>query len=112
MNWWCSQLIQAMCSRGYKIIFVTGREGTPEVIQATNVWLQNNFCEQWLGINTAIYFREAYDYREDYIIKKEIYYNNIKSDYDILFVVDDRKQVVDMWRGLNLTVLQCAEGNF
>ena len=36
------------------------------------------------------------------------------SDFedDVLFVVDDRQKVVDMWRDLGLVVLQPAPGNF
>ena len=43
---------------------------------------------------------------------KEIYDNELKGKYNIKFIVDDRDQVVKMWRSLGLTVLQCAEGNF
>lgn len=50
-------------------------------------------------------------HEEDYNIKDEIYTNFLQHK-DVLFVVDDRKQVVDMWRSKGLTVLQCAEGNF
>ena len=31
---------------------------------------------------------------------------------NILFAVDDRKRVVDMWRANGITCLQVAEGNF
>jgi hypothetical protein len=31
---------------------------------------------------------------------------------DILFAVDDRQQVVDMWRRNGITCLQCDEGQF
>lgn len=36
----------------------------------------------------------------------------VKGKYDVLFCVDDRKQVTDMWRRNGLICLQCAEGNF
>ena len=52
-------------------------------------------------------------YEKDAKIKFEIYYNHIKPFYDVLFVIDDRKQVVDMWRNVaGLPVAQVAEGNF
>lgn len=31
---------------------------------------------------------------------------------NILFVIDDRDSVVEMWRRNGLTVLQCAKGDF
>lgn len=37
---------------------------------------------------------------------------NIKDKYDVLFAIDDRSSVVDMWRDLGLVCLQCAEGAF
>lgn len=112
LNVWCSELIKAMCNSGCKIVFVTAREGTDDVKKATTSWLQSHFNDQWLELHTAIHFREAFDYRKDYKIKKDIYNNHIKENYEVLFVVDDRKQVVDMWRELGLTVLHCAEGEF
>jgi len=112
LNVWCSELIKSISLSGYKIIFVTGRDGTIEKKHATYSWLRKYFSHQWLELNTVIHFREAHDNRKDYIIKEEIYNNYIKKEYEILFVVDDRKQVVDMWRRIGLTVLQCAEGDF
>ncbi len=45
-------------------------------------------------------------------MKREIYAKYIAPHYDVTFVVDDRKSVVDMWRSCGLVTLQCAEGNF
>lgn len=36
----------------------------------------------------------------------------IKNQYNILYVLDDRKQVVDMWRELGLIVLDVAGHEF
>ena len=35
-----------------------------------------------------------------------------KDGFDPIMAVDDRQQVVDMWRANGLTVLQVDEGNF
>ena len=52
------------------------------------------------------------DYRPDYQVKQEML-NSLKAEgFEVLFTVDDRKQVVDMWRRNGITCLQCAEGNF
>jgi len=56
--------------------------------------------------------RKDNDFRPDEEIKKEIYNNFIKDDYNIFFVLDDRTKVVNMWRSLGLTCLQVADGNF
>jgi hypothetical protein len=56
---------------------------------------------------------KAQEFEKDAKIKHEIYINEIKPNYDVRFVIDDRKQVVDMWRNVaGLPVAQVAEGNF
>jgi len=56
--------------------------------------------------------RETGDFRKDSIIKKEMFDTQIRGFYNIDFVLDDRNQVVEMWRQLGLTCLQVAEGDF
>ncbi|WP_436197642.1 phosphatase domain-containing protein [Piscirickettsia salmonis] len=48
----------------------------------------------------------------DNIIKEEILDRLLSNNKHILFVIDDRRQVVDMWRRRGIVCLQCAEGNF
>ena len=56
---------------------------------------------------------KAQEFEKDAKIKHEIYINQIEPKYDVQFVIDDRKQVVDMWRNVvGLKVAQVAEGNF
>ena len=56
--------------------------------------------------------RKAGDTRKDSIIKKEMFEEYVEDKYKILFVLDDRNQVVEFWRSLGLTCLQVAEGDF
>lgn len=53
--------------------------------------------------------REGGDQRRDSIVKAEIYHRDIEPFYDVLFVVDDRPQVVETWRELGLPVLQVTD---
>lgn len=74
------------------------------------------FTENWLFWNEvrfdAIYMRADNDGRPDHEIKRE-FLDRIRQDYgEVLFAVDDRQQVVDMWRRNGVTCLQCADGNF
>ncbi|MDD4975138.1 MAG: HAD family acid phosphatase [Bacteriovorax sp.] len=105
LNHWCFELMEAMGSRGYKIIFVTGR-GEPWRA-ATESWLKKHMVKY-----EHLYMRGVLDYREDSDVKEEIYLNKIEQNYQVLFVIDDRKSVVDRWRKLELICLQCAPGNF
>lgn len=50
--------------------------------------------------------------RNDAVVKREIFDEFIRDKYNVLFVLDDRDRVVEMWRSLGLKVLQVAEGAF
>ena len=57
--------------------------------------------------------RAADDYRKDDEVKFELYKENVDDKYFIHYVLDDRNQVVDMWRDkCNLTCFQVAPGDF
>ena len=104
INIWCRELINSFKDK-YNIILVTGR--TEEFNDVTLKWLNDNNI-----FYSEIFFRENSDYRDDTIIKKEIYEKSIEPSYIPLFVVDDRNKVVKMWRELGLVCLQCNYGDF
>lgn len=88
-----------------KILIVSGRDGS--CADLTKGWLSLN------GIPfDEFYMRPEGDSRKDAIIKEEIYRNHIENRYNVRFVLDDRDQVVKMWRGLGIPVFQVAEGDF
>lgn len=87
------------------IIIVSGR--TDDGQEKTATWLKK------YGIDYRhLYMRKTKDMRKDAILKQEIYNDLIRDKYNILFILDDRQQVVDMWRSLGLKVFQVAEGDF
>ena len=103
------KLVQALrWDCGYGVIFVSGREDSCRDI--TVEWLYNNFMQDdWFAYE--LYMRKTGDWRKDSIIKREIY-DAYLADKEIAFVLEDRNQVVQMWRELGLTCLQVADGNF
>jgi len=80
-----------------------------DVQDLTVWWLDNNLgWDVWDSIS----LRKNKDFRKDSIVKREMF-ELIKDTHDVLWVIDDRQQVVDMWRkDLGLTVLQVADGKF
>jgi predicted kinase len=88
-----------------KIIIVSGR--TDDGKELTEKWL-NKYQVNY----SNLYMRKTGDTRKDAIIKEEIYREYIAGKYNIKFILDDRNQVVEMWRSLGLTVFQVAEGDF
>jgi predicted kinase len=98
--------------RPLNTIIMTGRENVCDengrtVSDLTQGWLRK------YGINfTDIFIRKEGDHRPDFEVKKEMYDQNIKGEYNVLYVIDDRRQVVDMWREQGLTVLDVARHTF
>jgi len=74
----------------------------PETVQ----WLRDNF----ITYHTLLMRKEG-DSRNDKIVKLELF-GKIRQAGEVLFAIDDRQQVVDMWREEGVTCLQCDYGNF
>lgn len=91
----------------YHLIFCSGR---PERCREDTEWWLQNVCHLSPDGYTLL-MRKDGDYRADYIVKQEILDEHIDKSR-VLFVLDDRQQVVDMWRRNGLTCFQVAEGNF
>lgn len=89
------------------IFIITGREGTPEIIEATKKWLDSNDIKV-----DGLFFRPVKDYSPGAECKKKIYEDNIKGKYNVEFVLDDNYKCVEMWREQGLVCLQPNEGKF
>jgi hypothetical protein len=48
----------------------------------------------------------------DFRVKYDLFSEYIRDKYSVKFVLDDRQQVVDMWRRLGLKCLQVQAGDF
>lgn len=72
--------------------------------------------EQWLVWNEIpferLLMRGDGDFRADFLVKQDIHDQLIYEGKKIEFVVDDRQQVVDMWRRNGVVCLQCDVGGF
>jgi AAA domain len=114
VNLWCKTLIASMELNGLQIVYCSGRGS--EYRGETKRWLQDNDlylqCTNLDDGKEHLYMRERGDHRTDYIVKEIILDFEILTRFTPLFAIDDRKQVVDMWRRRGITCLQCAEGNF
>lgn len=88
----------------YTVIVMSGRDEVcrPE----TEEWL-NNLIQY-----DHLFMRPEGDMRKDSIVKAELFDKYVRNNFDVKFVLDDRNQVVDMWRSMGITCLQVAEGDF
>jgi len=102
----------------YTIIFCTGRpeeyrEPTMKFLEkCVYAYKCDGSEELHLQPSFKLFMRKTDDTRKDSIIKEEIFMDNIKDNYYVEFVLDDRNQVVEGWRSLGLTCLQVAPGDF
>ncbi|TFI60277.1 hypothetical protein E2493_00765 [Sphingomonas parva] len=66
----------------------------------------------WLALHDipydAIYMRPEGDIRADHLVKAEMLQRILDDGYEPVLVIDDRPQVVRMWREHGITTLQCA----
>ena len=100
-----AETVKALAKHGYAILIFSGREDS--CFEMTLRWLKRHKipCEM-------LRLRKTGDRRKDSIVKKEIF-ETVKDKYDIHFALDDRNQMVDMYRQeLNLPCFQVAPGDF
>lgn len=87
-------MVSGLASRGYKIIFLSGRDGVCYV--DTMSWLK-----EYYGHFEMLLMREADDWRKDFVIKEELFWS-IADDYNIVGAIDDRHQVLRLWEELGI----------
>jgi len=96
---------------GYKVIILTGRN--EEHRQVTEEWLEANgipYDELYTRLDSDV--DENGQQLKDAIVKERLYRTHVEPRFNVKFILDDRNQVVDMWRSLGLKCLQVQEGNF
>lgn len=96
--------------KGYKILFVSGRD--EEGREITETWLKTHLTIQNKPIQFELFMRRNKDTRNDSIIKKELYQHNIENIYNVIFWCDDRDRVVKAVRELGIPCFQVAYGDF
>ena len=85
------------------VLIVTARPDREDWRRTTLDWLEVH------GIpHDRIYFRPEGDMRQDHLVKADILQRILDDGYQPVLVIDDRPQVVRMWRDHGITTLQCA----
>jgi hypothetical protein len=97
------RLCNILYASGIKIILCSGR--SDQYRSETVEWMAQQ------GVNYhELLLRRNNDRRSDVVVKREMLAGIDRSQ--ILFVVEDRSGVVEMWRSEGLVCLQCAPGEF
>ena len=89
-----------------KTIVFSGRDGVcrPE----TEKWLEDKMIDY-----DDLFMRAEGDSRNDALVKLELFNKHIRGKYNVLFVLDDRPRVVQMWQDvLGLTVFAIGDQRY
>lgn len=98
------QILVTFFRAGHTVVLCTGRMA--KHLPVTKQWLEKHEIPFH-----RIYSRSDGDFRPDNEVKQDLLYEILK-EFNILFVVDDRDRVVEMWRRNGITCLQCQPGDY
>ncbi|ARB06013.1 hypothetical protein fHeYen901_240 [Yersinia phage fHe-Yen9-01] len=107
-------LLKMLKENGYTIITVSGREsGTKDeplrYKHSTIEWMMAS----GFGLQVSEHYqRQQGDARKDDVVKEEIFRTKIAPNYNVKLAVDDRDQVVEMWRRIGVECWQVNFGEF
>lgn len=97
--------VRSLIEAGEHVTIMSGRDSVCRT--ETLAWLKEH-----LGTELPLFMRPEKDNRPDFLVKHELYRNHIEGNFHVRYVLDDRQQVVDLWRNLGFSCWQVAEGNF
>ena len=100
-----AHIVRTYAGIGVAVILMSGRESRFK--RPTEQWLAKHSIP-----HKALHMRRSKDFRKDAVVKTELFDAHIRGQYEVLFVLDDRDQVVEMWRAMGFTCLQVAPGDF
>ena len=99
------KMAQLFTDDNFNIVIFSGRSDKTK--HTTLDWLTHNK----VPFNKLVMRDRVRHFMPDNDLKKQLLDEHVDID-DVFLVVDDRQQVVDMWRSLGLNVFQVDDGNF
>lgn len=107
------ELSKMFDKQGYQIIVVSGRESGTKEEPMKYYYMTRKWVEDLAGVPLVMQCqREQGDSRSDMIVKEEIFWDKIAPHFDVKLAVDDRAQVVEMWRRIGVECWQVDHGDF
>jgi hypothetical protein len=94
-------LAKILKDNGFKILVFSGRDSVCR--NETMEWLDKHGVEY-----DELRMRKEGDVRKDVLVKKE-FYDELKFDYEIIYAVDDRPQVAELWFQEGLCLLKVGD---
>jgi predicted kinase len=99
-------VVQTFLAQGRHVVVMSGRDQSCE--QETRAWLDKH-----VAVGLPLHMRPAGDNRPDNLVKYDLFSEHIAGKHSVDLVMDDRDQVVNLWRRqLCLPTFQVADGDF
>lgn len=122
-NWPVIKTVLAMYAQGYEIIFMSGRDSKyrEQTIRFIEKYCIDPLATAFVNVGAIValkpisyqlHMRSQGDMRKDSIVKQELFDAHVRDKFNVLFVLDDRNQVVDFWRSVGIPTFQVAPGAF
>ena len=108
VNKWCHDLMDMLSSTGIRPVLITARKGSSKIKQQTSDWFWKYTSIGTIRREHTYWVREADDYRPDTELKEKCLVEKILPNYDILFAVDDRESIAQVYRRHGIPTLVCS----
>lgn len=123
-----ARMVDAFNSQGVKVIFMSGRSDKDRAptVRFIDKHMQvpvSRVCKAAhnslmkggkfkTAMNYQLFMRAEGDMRKDAVVKRELFEAHVEGRYNVILTIDDRDQVVDLWRSMGLTCAQVNYGDF
>lgn len=108
LNVWCLNIVNKFANT-HEIVYCSGRSENHKKVTLDWIRTHTGMSEYE---NFSIFMRHRSDSRQDYIVKEILLDFEILPRFSPEFMIDDRKQIVDMWRRRGFVCLHCDDGDF
>lgn len=97
--------LRSVQSDGIAVVVMSGR--SEDHREVTERWLAKHGIEY-----AGLFMRPSKDTRPDFVVKGELFDKHLRGKYNVQMFVDDRAQIVRLWRDMGIICWQVADGNF
>lgn len=97
--------LRSVQSDGIAVVVMSGR--SEDHREVTEKWLAKHGIEY-----AGLFMRPSKDTRPDFVVKGELFDKHLRGKYNVQMFIDDRTQIVRLWRDMGIICWQVADGNF
>jgi hypothetical protein len=97
--------LRSVQADGIAVVVMSGR--SEDHREVTEKWLASHGIEY-----AGLFMRPSKDIRPDYVVKGELFDKHLRGKYNVQMFLDDRDQIVRLWRDMGIICWQVADGNF